>query len=150
MFINPDAPPKNFPFLLMNYDDAQYRIFTSTDKPNCFLCKQEGHIAKDYSNPPQSTATNQVKTTEQTQGRTHEYINTANNTNIPPNISYITKIEVTNNHRKTPPQTDDLTDYELPNYERPLSVSTDSCSEDGNKYPFIPNPRPPPLALLRN
>ena len=155
VFINPDVFPKIPQSFLISHDDTQYRIFASTDKPNCFLCKQEDHVAKDCSNPPKPTATNQVKITEpknkQTQDRTHEYTNTANNTNTPPNISNITEIKATNN-RKTLPETDDLTDYEFPNYKRPLSVSTDSCSENETNtlsHPR-PTPKPPSLAISRN
>ena len=139
VFINPDDLSKIPQSFLINHDDTQYRIFASTDKLNYFLCKQEGHVAKDCSNPPQPTATNQAKTTEpenkQIQDRTHEYTNTANNINTPPNISNITEIETTSNYRKTLLETDF---NRLPNYKRPLSVPTDSYSEDGNEYLFLP------------
>ena len=154
VFINPDDLSKIPQSFLINHDDTQYRIFASTDKLNYFLCKQEGHVAKDCSNPPQPTATNRAKTTEpenkQIQDKTHEYTNTANNINTPPNISNITEIETTNNHRKTLLETDDLTDF--PIIKDCLSVSTDSCSEDGNKYPFLSptNPKTTPPAISKN
>ena len=149
VFNNPDDLPKIPQSFLINHDDTQYRIFASTNKPNCFLCKQESHVAKDCSNPHQPTATNQVKTTEpknkQTQDRTHEYTNTANNTNIRPNISNITEIEGTNYHWKTLPETDEFSNY------RRLSVSTDSCSKDGNKYIFLSptNPTTTPTGNIK-
>ena len=95
-FVNPDDLPKIRQSFLVNHDNTQYRIFASTDKLNCFLCKQEGHVAKYWSNSPQSTATNQEETMEPksklSQDVMHEYTNRANNTNIPPNILNITEI----------------------------------------------------------
>ena len=55
-------------------------------------------IAVIHPNPRQQTTEPENK---QPQDRTHEYTNIANNINIPPNISNITEIETTNNHRKT-------------------------------------------------
>ena len=53
------------------------------------------------------------------------------------NTSNITEIGATNNHWKTLSKTDYLT-----NYNTPPSVATDSGSEDGNRYPFLPtNPK---------
>ena len=88
---------------------------------------------------------------KQTQDRTHEYTNTANSTNIPPNISNIIEIEIINKQQKALPETDDLTDYKLPNYKRSLSVSTDSYSGDGNKYPFLfpNNPKTTPTGNIK-
>ena len=142
VFINPHDLPKIPQHFLINHDYTQYRIFASTDKLNCFQCKQKSYVAKDCSNPPQSTAVKQEKSMEPknklSQDGMHEYTNTVNNTNIPPNISNITGIDGTNNCRKILSETDRLMDYELPNYKRPLSVSTESRSEDGNKYSFLP------------
>lgn len=41
--------------LAINYEDTIYRIFLSFDQITCFLCKREGHIAK---NCPSSEASN--------------------------------------------------------------------------------------------
>ena len=50
--------PESF---LITHDDTQYRIFVSTNKVNCFLYKQEEHIAKQctlHIQPIMSNLTN--------------------------------------------------------------------------------------------
>ena len=64
VFINPDDLPKIPQSFLITHDNTQYRIFASTDKLNCFICKQEGHVAIDCNSQPQPTTTNQEKTLE--------------------------------------------------------------------------------------
>lgn len=36
--------------LQVNYDDTNYWIYFSTEKPACFICKEEGHLAKHCKN----------------------------------------------------------------------------------------------------
>lgn len=46
IFIDP-ADVVNLPgFIPITYDDTLYHIYISTEKISCFLCKNEGHIAK--------------------------------------------------------------------------------------------------------
>ena len=112
VFINPDDLP-NIPYfflIISNHDNRQYRIVASTDKFNCFLCKQEGHADKDCINASQFTVTNQGKQCNLKTNchKTNEYTNRANNTNVSPNTSNITGIDATNNRRRILSETDDL------------------------------------------
>ncbi|KAK2578088.1 hypothetical protein KPH14_001321 [Odynerus spinipes] len=45
IFINPEDTSKLPDSFLITHDETQYRIFVSSDKVSCFVCKQEGHVA---------------------------------------------------------------------------------------------------------
>ncbi|CAH1108347.1 unnamed protein product [Psylliodes chrysocephalus] len=48
-------PSKDFELqtsLIIPFDGNENRIFLSTDKMECFNCKQPGHIALNFPNPP--------------------------------------------------------------------------------------------------
>ena len=148
VFINPDDLQEIPQSFLINHDNTQYRIFASTDKLNCFICKQEGHVAIDCNSPSQPTTTNQEKTLElnikHTQHSTHEHVNTENDSNTiqtspdippPPPISNKINNDITNNSQKSLPETGDQMTTDLPNNKRPLSVCTEPSLDDGNEYP---------------
>ncbi|XP_076392697.1 uncharacterized protein LOC143265297 [Megachile rotundata] len=46
IYVNPEDAKMIPDSFVINFEDTAYRIFTTTDKLNCFHCKQEGHIAK--------------------------------------------------------------------------------------------------------
>lgn len=49
------APTEDFELqtsVLIQFEGTDYRIFLSTDKMECFLCKHVGHIASTCPNPP--------------------------------------------------------------------------------------------------
>ena len=46
VYINPDDVSKLPEILKVRYEDSVYFVFPSTDAIRCFVCKQEGHIAK--------------------------------------------------------------------------------------------------------
>ena len=57
MYINPDDFPKLPPSIAINYDSTTYYIYLSGEKLSCFLCREEGHLAKFCKNlAPNSSA----------------------------------------------------------------------------------------------
>lgn len=58
IFINPEDVTKIPDSLLILHDNTQYRIFISKDNVSCFLCKREGHIAKQCDNVLNTLSTN--------------------------------------------------------------------------------------------
>lgn len=46
VYVNPNGIDKIPSLLKMEYDGTNYWLYFSTDKVTCFLCKEEGHIAK--------------------------------------------------------------------------------------------------------
>ena len=65
IFIDPDDAQKISESFLITHDDTQSRMFVSTDRASCFLCKQEGHIAKQctlHTQPTMSNLTNNRET----------------------------------------------------------------------------------------
>lgn len=50
LFINPEDINKVPPSLSFSYDDTVYWIYLSMEKLTCFLCKEEGHLAKFCNN----------------------------------------------------------------------------------------------------
>lgn len=58
-FVLPDSD--NFSLqtsLLITHDNTPYRIFISTDKLECFMCKQPGHTVEACTNPPSNSIQN--------------------------------------------------------------------------------------------
>ena len=47
-FIEPKDMHKIQIELVIEYEGTQYRIYTSIDKINCFLCQELGHIARFF------------------------------------------------------------------------------------------------------
>ena len=58
MYINPDDFAKLPESLQITYEGTNYWIYFSTDSPVCFLCKTEGHLAKQCKNDTEHTAPN--------------------------------------------------------------------------------------------
>lgn len=56
LFINPEDIDKVPASLSLYYDNTVYWIYLSTEKLTCFLCKEEGHLAKFCKNVTQATA----------------------------------------------------------------------------------------------
>ena len=50
VYINPEDVSKLPPSIKINYDDTIYWIYFSTEKLTCFLCKEEGHVARFCKN----------------------------------------------------------------------------------------------------
>ena len=66
VYINPNDANKLPQFLPIDYDDTKYYIYPSLDSLKCFLCKKEGHIAKNCPTnlePETAKASNTVNTT---------------------------------------------------------------------------------------
>lgn len=60
VYVNPEDVKKIPDSFTILHDDTQYRIFASTDKVSCFLCKQEGHIASRCSKTGKSVQESNV------------------------------------------------------------------------------------------
>lgn len=59
MYIHPEDVSEIPESIQINFDETAYWIYFSSDKINCFLCKEEGHLAKhcrnynqNYNNQP--------------------------------------------------------------------------------------------------
>ncbi|KAK2578297.1 hypothetical protein KPH14_011919 [Odynerus spinipes] len=137
IFVNPEDAPKIPESFLINHDGNQYRIFSSTDKVNCFLCKQEGHIASqcDKLTKNISPNTNEDKRTDNPHNpyqtinnETTDNLNCSNSINEELKISSDITIEPEVKLTENP-------DYS-PN-KRPLSISSSNHleNEDNNKSP---------------
>ena len=50
MYIKPEDISRLPETLKINFEDSNFRIYLSTDKVICFLCKEEGHLQKDCQN----------------------------------------------------------------------------------------------------
>ena len=50
IYIQPEDITKIPPCMQINFDDTPYYIYLSSEKLTCFLCKQEGHVAKFCKN----------------------------------------------------------------------------------------------------
>lgn len=70
IYINPTDVEKLPGVLQINFDSTLYNIYVSTEKISCFLCKQEGHIAKHCKEDKNNTGL----TNEHSDTRTSEQI----------------------------------------------------------------------------
>ncbi|CAK9796158.1 Transposon TX1 uncharacterized 82 kDa protein [Anthophora quadrimaculata] len=73
VYVNPEDVKKISDSFTINFEDTVYRLFTTSDSLNCFVCKQEGHIAKQcphYSEPNDSTTITDDTNTTRTQTST--------------------------------------------------------------------------------
>lgn len=122
--------------ILINYEDNSRRIFLSTDTMECFLCKQEGHIA---INCPQ---TNQVfPTLEETSGSQNKRSAPTSS----PAISENNSIE--NNPRNTIIQSDSTAEFNFTTPSQPPIRNPNSQGKPPKKKLKIPEadsqPNPP-------
>lgn len=46
MYLNPNDVDKIPPYLIIRFDDTDYHIYLSAEKLICFVCNEEGHLAK--------------------------------------------------------------------------------------------------------
>lgn len=66
VYVSPDDVQKLPESLLVTFDETRYTIYIATDSPGCFICKQEGHLAK---NCPTSNSREDRNTEVQSQER---------------------------------------------------------------------------------
>ncbi|XP_076626788.1 uncharacterized protein LOC143344536 [Colletes latitarsis] len=98
-------------------EDTQYRIFTTTNTLNCFMCKQEGHVAKLC---PYNTISKQDKTTA--------------NVNSSPSVTFQTTESSTN--RNTPAIETPEVPMELPEKQTTESTTDPPKTHTGIKRPL--------------
>lgn len=72
VYVDPEDIIKFPETIQVNFDNTLYWIYISTDRPACFLCKEEGHLAKycqkgESSNQQTSKSSHQEMSTMETQ-----------------------------------------------------------------------------------
>lgn len=78
--------------LVIPYDGNSYRIFLSTDRMECFICKQAGHIANQCPNLPTSNLPLPLPQDNLTQSPSTANLNTdTRQQNIPPEEHVVTQ-----------------------------------------------------------
>lgn len=114
MYVRPEDAQKIPENMQINYDDTTYWIYLSAEKLTCFLCKEEGHLAK-YCKNTESNLQNSYHTNANKEQTTNE-------------TSVSNQLQETNN-LLIPKESDFLSTAE---HKRPLSsvVSTSSNQSD--------------------
>lgn len=132
IYIHPEDENKLPEYLQVNYDNTTYWIFVSSDKLMCFLCKKEGHMAKQcptLSNKESSVSLNNTFSQEDQ--------NTSKNLPLEPQSkNIITSLKNDNNIILTSPN-------KLS--KRPLS---ESASSESTHVPIESDPYSEKPALL--
>lgn len=84
-YIHPEDKTKLPSSFIIHFEQYQYRIFTSTDNPTCYNCKQQGHIAN------KCTAGSNPHSQAQTQTITENPTISTNEQQTIPNVSQVTQ-----------------------------------------------------------
>lgn len=60
IYVNPEDAKHILETFIVCFEETQYRLFTSPDRLTCFLCKTDGHIAKNCPNVPEDNPASQI------------------------------------------------------------------------------------------
>lgn len=86
MYVNPDDIKKLPETLQINYDDTVYWLYLSAEKLTCFLCKEEGHLAKHCKkSEPETQHSSKVTNQEQKEFENETINSQINDTDNNPN-----------------------------------------------------------------
>ncbi|KAG5880424.1 hypothetical protein JTB14_013200 [Gonioctena quinquepunctata] len=115
--------------LLVTYDGTEHRIFLSTDRMECFVCRQSGHIANNCPNqiPNPQTQNPIIQPQEIDTNTVTPALETDNN--IQPPIHQVTGT------KRDHPQT-------------PTTSDVSSINDDSLVSPNLKDPMPPPIDLV--
>ncbi|KAK2578611.1 hypothetical protein KPH14_001265 [Odynerus spinipes] len=128
IFVNPEDAPKIPESFLITHDCTQYRIFSSNDKVNCFLGKQEGHTASQCAKLTKNITPN-TNEDKETDNPHHELM-------ISSDITIEPEVNLTENP-----------DYSM--NKRPLSISSSSHLENEDNHK-TPTPEPDHTNFILN
>lgn len=64
IYVNPDDVSSLPDSMQLNYDGSNFWIYISTENPSCFICKQEGHLARSCTETPSYSPSNPTTTNQ--------------------------------------------------------------------------------------
>ena len=131
IYIDPNEIEKLPANLKLHFNDSIFWIYFSIDKLTCFLCKEEGHLARHCKNSEYSKQNNN---TTQIQKEINEDVNLSSNVDILKDNSENEKNSQKND--ETPMENSDILTTTFNSFKRPLdldTISTTSTKDSTNE-----------------
>lgn len=122
VYVRPTDIPKIPDSFQVQYEDTKYWVFASSDSLACFLCKTEGHLARNCP----ANVNNQTIPVEQSPPSQSEINNTiiSENSGINPTNMEETSIDLLHNINNREIQAPEQIETDKIPIKRPLSIST--------------------------